>query len=42
MMINKTELNLLATALRKLERGYSELPAFVPEFDAAALSAVLD
>ena len=42
MMINKTELKLLATALRKLESGYSELPEFVPEFDEAALSAVLD
>lgn len=42
MMINKTELKLLADALRKMESGYSDLPDFTPDFDEAALSAVLD
>ncbi len=42
MMINKTELKLLADALRTMESGYSELPDFAPELDEAALSVVLD
>lgn len=42
MMINKTELKLLADALRTMESGYSELPDFTPELDEAALSVVLD
>ena len=33
MMINKTELKLLADALHKLESGYSDLPEFAPELD---------
>ncbi len=41
-MINKTELKLLADALQKMESGYSNLPDFTPEFDEAALSAVLN
>ncbi len=42
MMINKTELKLLADALRTMESGYSELPDFAPELDEATLSVVLD
>ena len=40
-MINKRELELLASALQKLEEGTSELPDFTPAFDTARAAEVL-
>lgn len=40
-MIDSTELKLLKDALDTLADGYSSLPAFETEFDAAAVSTVL-
>ncbi len=40
-MINPDELRLLRDALQTLEQGFAELPAFSPEFDAAAAADVL-
>ncbi len=41
-MINYNELKLLRAALKKLDAGFAGLPEFTPEFDDAALAAVLD
>ncbi len=40
-MINKNEITLLREALDKLETGFTDLPEFTPDFDAAAVSDVL-
>ena len=40
-MINKNEIKLLQAALEKLEAGFTDLPEFEPEFDAAAVGEVL-
>jgi glutamate/tyrosine decarboxylase-like PLP-dependent enzyme len=40
-MINQTEIRLLKEALQTLERGFSDLPGFTPEFDADAAGKVL-
>ena len=40
-MINPAELELLRDALATMAEGYSELPAFTPEFDQAAVAEVL-
>ena len=40
-MINKTELELLGTALAQLDEGFADLPAFEPQLDAEAIAAVL-
>ena len=40
-MINPAELELLQQALATLARGYEDLPAFTPEFDAEAAADVL-
>jgi glutamate/tyrosine decarboxylase-like PLP-dependent enzyme len=40
-MINPAELELLRTALEKLEAGFAELPRFTPKFDVDAVSDVL-
>jgi glutamate/tyrosine decarboxylase-like PLP-dependent enzyme len=40
-MINPAELDVLSTALQKLESGFSDLPRFTPEFNADAVADVL-
>ena len=40
-MINKNEIKLLREALDTLEAGFTDLPEFEPDFDAAALTDVL-
>ena len=40
-MINPAELDVLRTALEKLEAGFTDLPRFEPEFDVDAVSDVL-
>ena len=40
-MINPAELELLQQALATLAKGYDDLPAFTPDFDAQAASDVL-
>lgn len=40
-MINPAELDLLRDALATLARGYAHLPEFTPDFDQAAVAAVL-
>ncbi len=40
-MINPEELRLLRDTLQTLEQGFAELPAFSPDFDAAAAADVL-
>jgi tyrosine decarboxylase/aspartate 1-decarboxylase len=40
-MINPAELDVLRTALQKLEAGFSGLPRFAPDFDAEAVADVL-
>ena len=41
LMINPAELDLLQQALATLAKGYEDLPAFTPDFDAQATSKVL-
>ncbi len=41
MTFNQDTLNLLAEALDQLDDGFSDLPAFTPEIDQAAVRAVL-